>query len=196
MAGSHYTDRDGCVNKLVLSYSENGADLCCAPYHKLFSDTCNQPAMKRGEDECWWKGGWACIKHAFEPWLGMHVILTGHVEERALEYVCIWTFQGDLVQKHQTKWCFKDLDWGKKGFQINFTYKTKQAQFDACCYACFAALCPKHTGLHRATAEHAHMNQNFYENVTSLCLFPPPLQVLLPHKHYKHLLLRSWKCSY
>lgn len=114
VAGSHYTDCDGCVNKLVLSYGEKGADLCSAPYHKLFSDTCNQPAMKRGEDECWWKGGWACIKHAFEPWLGMHVILTGHVEERALEYVCIWTFQGDLVQKHQTKWCFKDLDWGKK----------------------------------------------------------------------------------
>lgn len=51
-AGSHYTDCDGCANKLVLSYGEKGADLCSAPYHKLLSDTCNQPAMKRGEDKC------------------------------------------------------------------------------------------------------------------------------------------------
>lgn len=65
VAGSHYADCDGCVNRLVLSYGEKGADLCSAPYHKLFSDTRNQPAMKRGEDQCWWKGGWAWIKHAF-----------------------------------------------------------------------------------------------------------------------------------
>lgn len=51
-AGSHYTDCDGGVNKLVLSYGEKGADLCSAPHGKLFSDTCNQRAMKHGEDEC------------------------------------------------------------------------------------------------------------------------------------------------
>lgn len=162
MAGNHYSDCDGCVNKLVLSYGEN---LHSAPYHKLFSDTCKQPAMECGERAC-------------GPWLGMLVMLSGRVKG----FLRVFSFRNI-----RTKHCFKGLDRGEqRSFFFFQALKPKRVNVNK---VNLRPACSKQTGL---SSSHIH----FYENATSPCLLPPPSKFLLPHKHYKCLLLRSWKHSY
>ena len=74
--------------------------------------------------------------------------------------------------------CLDFLGWFTSKTSDKVVFSGKQATFDAHCSTCFVAFCPKR--FHRASAERARVNPNFYENLTDLCLSP------LPCRFYSH----------